>query len=87
MQALANGQIDAFLMDVAIGSQIVKARGDEIAMPGQFKTDEQYGVVFEKGNPLKTEVNKAIEAIKADGTLEGLQAKWFPGTEDLPVLE
>ncbi|MGH2578958.1 MAG: ABC transporter substrate-binding protein, partial [Actinomycetota bacterium] len=41
-QALANGQIDAFLMDVAIGSQIVKARGEQIAMPGQFKTDEQY---------------------------------------------
>jgi polar amino acid transport system substrate-binding protein len=86
-QALANGQIDAFLMDVAIGSQIVKARGEDIDMPGQFKTDEQYGVVFEKGNPLRAEVNKAIEAIKADGTLERLQAKWFPGTEDLPVLE
>jgi polar amino acid transport system substrate-binding protein len=86
-QALANGQIDAFLMDVAIGAQIVKERGEEIAMPGQFKTDEQYGVVFEKGNPLRAEVNKAIRAIKADGTLERLQAKWFPGTEDLPVLE
>ena len=86
-QALANGQIDAFLMDVAIGSQIVKERGDQIAMPGQFITDEQYGVVFEKGNPLRAEVNKAIEAIKADGRLKRLQAKWFPGTEDLPVLE
>ena len=74
-------------MDVAIGSQIVKARGEEIAMPGQFKTDEQYGVVFEKGNPLRAEVNKAIEALKADGTLERLQAKWFPGTEDLPALQ
>jgi polar amino acid transport system substrate-binding protein len=87
VQALANGQIDAFLMDVAIGSEIVKARGDEVAMPGQFVTKEQYGVLFEKGNPLRTEVNKAIEAIKADGTLKRLQAKWFPGTEDLPALE
>jgi polar amino acid transport system substrate-binding protein len=87
VQALANGQIDAFLMDVAIGSEIVKERGDEVAMPGQFVTKEQYGVLFEKGNPLRAEVNKAIEAIKADGTLEQLQAKWFPGTEDLPELE
>jgi polar amino acid transport system substrate-binding protein len=86
-QALANGQIDAFLMDVAIGSQIVKERPDDIAMPGQFITDEQYGVVFEKGNPLRAEVNKAIETLKADGTLKRLQAKWFPGTEDLPALE
>jgi polar amino acid transport system substrate-binding protein len=87
VQALANGQIDAFLMDVAIGSEIVKERGDEVAMPGQFVTNEQYGALFEKGNPLRTEVNKAIEAIKADGTLKQLQAKWFPGTEDLPALE
>jgi polar amino acid transport system substrate-binding protein len=87
VQALANGQIDAFLMDVAIGSEIVKERGDEVAMPGQFVTKEQYGVLFEKGNPLRAEVNKAIEAIKADGTLAQLQAKWFPGTEDLPELE
>ena len=87
VQALANGQIDAFLMDVAIGAQIVKARGDEVAMPGQFVTNEQYGVLFEKDNPLREQVNTAIEAITADGTLEELQAKWFPGTEDLPVLK
>ena len=87
VQALANGQIDAFLMDVAIGAQIVKARGDEVAMPGQFVTNEQYGVLFEKDNPLREQVNTAIEAIKADGMLEELQAKWFPGTEDLPVLK
>jgi polar amino acid transport system substrate-binding protein len=87
VQALANGQIDAFLMDVAIGAEIVKERGDEVAMPGQFVTKEQYGVLFEKGNPLRTQVNDAIQAIEADGTLERLQAKWFPGTEDLPALE
>jgi polar amino acid transport system substrate-binding protein len=87
VQALANGQIDAFLMDVAIGSEIVKERGDEVDMTGQFITDEQYGVVFEKGNSLREPVNEAIEKLRADGTLEELQAKWFPGSEDLPELE
>ena len=86
-QALANGQIDAFLMDVAIGAEIVKQRGDDIDMTGQFTTNEQYGALFEKGNSLREPVNKAIEKIKADGTLEKLQAKWFPGTEDLPELK
>jgi polar amino acid transport system substrate-binding protein len=87
VQALANGQIDAFLMDVAIGAEIVKERGNEVDMTGQFVTKEQYGVVFEKGNSLREPVNEAIEKLKADGTLERLQAKWFPGSEDLPVLE
>ena len=86
-QALANGQIDAFLMDVAIGAEIVKERPDDVDMTGQFVTNEQYGVVFEKGNSLREPVNEAIEKIKADGTLEELQAKWFPGSEDLPELK
>jgi polar amino acid transport system substrate-binding protein len=86
-QALANGQIDAFLMDVAIGAEIVKERGQDIDMTGQFITNERYGALFEKGNPLKAQVNKAIEAMKADGTLKKLQAKWFPATEDLPTLQ
>ena len=86
-QALANGQIHAFLMDVAIGAEIVKERGDEVDMTGQFITEEQYGIVFEKGNPLRGPVNEALEKLKADGTIERLQAKWFPGSEDLPAFE
>jgi polar amino acid transport system substrate-binding protein len=86
-QALANGQIDAFVMDTAIGAEIVKERGEDIAMTGQFETNEKYGALFEKGNPLRSQVNKAIEALRANGMLEKLQAKWFPGTEDLPTLQ
>jgi polar amino acid transport system substrate-binding protein len=86
-QALANGQIDAFVMDTAIGAEIVKERGEDIAMTGQFETNEKYGALFEKGNPLRAQVNEAIEKLRADGTLERLQAKWFPGTEELPSLQ
>jgi polar amino acid transport system substrate-binding protein len=86
-QALVNGQIDVMLMDVAISAEIVKERGEDVEMTGEFITDERYGILFEKGNPLRQQVNQAIEKIKADGTLERLQAKWFPGTEDLPNLQ
>jgi polar amino acid transport system substrate-binding protein len=86
-QALVNGQIDVMLMDVAISAEIVKERGEDVEMTGEFITDERYGILFEKGNPLRQQVNQAIEKLKADGTLERLQAKWFPGTEDLPNLQ
>jgi polar amino acid transport system substrate-binding protein len=86
-QALVNGQIDVMLMDVAISAEIVKERGEDVEMTGEFITDERYGILFEKGNPLRQQVNQAIEQLKADGTLERLQAKWFPGTEDLPNLQ
>jgi polar amino acid transport system substrate-binding protein len=86
-QALANGQIDAFVMDVAIGAEIVKERGQDVDMTGQFKTDEQYGILFEKGNPLRGPVNEALRKLKANGTIDRLQEKWFPGTEDLPTFQ
>jgi polar amino acid transport system substrate-binding protein len=86
-KALANGQIDAFLMDVAIGSSIIKKLPDDIAMPGQFETGEQYGIVFQKGNALRADVNKAIATLTSNGKIEELQAKWFPGTESLKAFE
>jgi polar amino acid transport system substrate-binding protein len=86
-QALANGQIDAFVMDVAIGAEIVKERRQEVDMTGQFKTDEQYGILFEKGNPLRGPVNEALRKLEANGTIDRLKEKWFPGTEDLPTLQ
>jgi polar amino acid transport system substrate-binding protein len=86
-QALVNGQVDAMLMDVAISAEIVKERAEDVDMTGEFITDERYGILFEKGNPLRQQVNRAIAKLKANGTLERLQAKWFPGTEDLPELQ
>jgi polar amino acid transport system substrate-binding protein len=85
-KALANGQIDAFVMDVAIGSGIVKKLPDDVAMTGQFKTGEKYAVLLQKGNPLKARVNQAIAALKSGGKLQELQKKWFPGTESLPTF-
>jgi polar amino acid transport system substrate-binding protein len=82
--ALKNGQIDAFVMDVAIGAQIVKQLPDDIGMTGQFKTGEQYGILFQKGNALRAAVNKALASLKSSGKLTALQKQWFPGTEALP---
>ncbi len=86
-QALANGQIDAFVMDVAIGSGIVKRRPDDVAMTGKFTTGERYGVLLQQGNPLKARVDEAIARMREDGRLEQMQKKWFPGSEKLPELQ
>jgi ABC-type amino acid transport substrate-binding protein len=50
-QTLANGQIDAFVTDTAIGAEIVKERGEDIAMTGQFETKEKYGAPVREGKP------------------------------------
>jgi len=71
-QALNNGQIDALIadLDTALYISAVEIPGSEVV--GQFETPsdpEQFGLLFQKGNPLVACVNKAVEALHSDGTL------------------
>ena len=86
-QALVVKQIDAFVIDVPIAAALVKQYPDDLKIVGQFVTNEQYGILFQKGSKLKPLVDEVIQEIKLDGTLERLQDKWFPGTASLPTIE
>jgi len=85
-RALANGQIDAFVMDVAIGSKIVQQLPNDVAMTGQFQTGEHYGALMQKGTSLRPKINAAIAKLKSSGRLAAMREKWFPGTQDLQTL-
>ena len=57
---------------------------------GQFPTanePEQFGLLFEKGNPLVSCVNPAIQALEADGTLAELQKTWIEDSANIPTLQ
>ena len=86
-QALVVKQIDAFVIDVPIAAALVKQYPKDLTIVGQFITNEQYGILFQKGSKLKAAVDKALTDMKADGTLKKLQNKWFPGTADLPEIK
>lgn len=86
-QGLVVKQIDAFVIDVPIAAALVKQYPDDLTIVGQFITNEQYGILFQKGSELKASVDEVIQEIKLDGTLDELQNKWFPGTADLPTIE
>ncbi len=83
--ALAAGQIDGFVMDVPISIALTKQFPGTVVI-GQFITNEQYGILFQKGSELLPAVNTVLAAMKADGTLAALQNKWFPGSTNLPVM-
>jgi polar amino acid transport system substrate-binding protein len=42
--------------------------------------------VLAKGSPLTGCVSQAVDALRADGTLTSLEAKWLSGTDGAPKL-
>ena len=84
--AVEAGRCDALILDVPIVvSQSNKKPGAYGGVVGQILTGEGYGAVMEKGSKLKPFVDKAIKALRANGTISRLQKKWLPFTR-VPVL-
>ena len=83
---MAQGQIDAFIIDVPIAVQLTK-QFEGTTVVGQFVTNEQYGILFEEDSPLVDPVNDALQEMKSDGTLERIQDEWFPGSTEFPVIK
>jgi len=77
VQALQSGDVDTVLMDQT------SANGYIGASPGSFKVvgdplgTEEFGFIFKPGSDLVAPVNAAIAEMKADGTFDKLNQKWF----------
>jgi polar amino acid transport system substrate-binding protein len=90
-QALLNHQVDGIVADLPTAFYITAAEIKNSTIVGQFQPvsgeQEEFGMLFEKGNPLVTCVNQALAALTADGTLGGLEQQWLSSEVDVPVLQ
>lgn len=77
VQALKAGDVDLVLTDSTAGDGYVKASGGTLKLIGAPLGTEDFGFIFKKGSNLVAPVNAAIAALKADGTLDALNKKWF----------
>jgi len=85
--AVEAGRCQALLLDVPIVvSQSKKKPGAYGGVVGQILTGEGYGAVMQKGSTLKPWVDKAIKALRANGTIARLQKRWLPFTH-VPILK
>ena len=85
--AVEAGKCDALILDVPIVvSQSKKKPGAYGGVTGQIVTREGYGAVMDKGSKLKPSLDRAIKALKANGTINRLQKKWLPFTR-VPILK
>lgn len=73
--ALANGQVDAVIIDEMPASQIVSANAGLVVLEEPL-TEEQYAIAIAKGNDdLKAVVDEVLTALIADGTVDALIEK------------
>ena len=55
-------------------------------IPTSGKT-EQFGLVLTKGSKLTAQVSAAVDALRKNGTLKALAAKYLANTAGAPVLK
>lgn len=80
--ALKNGQIDAIVVDLPTAYYITAVEIPKGKIVGQFPAQEggeQFGLLFQKDNPLVTCVNKVIGELKESGELQAIQDEWLAG--------
>ena len=84
---LEMGGVDAIAMDSVVANyQITKRGGNGFTVLDTPLSSEEYGIGFKLGNEaLRDEVQKALDEMKADGTLKTISEKWFG--KDVTILE
>jgi polar amino acid transport system substrate-binding protein len=89
--ALQNGQIDGIVVDLPTAFYISAVEIPKSTIVGQFQPEtgqkEQFGLLFEKGNPLVSCANQAIAALQANGTLAAIEKRWLSQVVDVPRLD
>lgn len=85
--ALESGQIDAFVTDLVTTIYLRDFEIDGSVVVGQYPRNEQFGMLFEKGNPLVGCVNEVLSEMKSDGRLRELEQEYLQQYLSVPTLK
>src|SRR5690606_7160271 len=88
--ALENGQVDAIVVDLPTAFYLTGVELTGGIIVGQLPATtggDQFGLVLAKDSPLTADVTAAVDALRADGTLDAIAAEWLADAADAPVLK
>ncbi|MDR6904577.1 polar amino acid transport system substrate-binding protein [Agromyces sp. 3263] len=88
--ALQNGTVDAIVVDLPTAFYLTGVELEGGTIVGQLPATtggDEFGFVLEKDSPLTADVTAAVDALRADGTLDELAAEWLGGDDAAPELE
>ena len=77
LEALKTGDVDLTLSDSTAANGYVGASNGALKIIGEPLASEDFGFIFPKGSDLVAPINAAIASMKADGTMDALNQKWF----------
>ena len=77
LQALRAGDVDLALSDSTAAQGYVNASDGGLKIVGEPLGTEDFGFIFPKGSDLVPAFDAAIASMRADGTLDALNQKWF----------
>jgi phosphate/phosphite/phosphonate ABC transporter binding protein len=77
VQAVRAGDVDAVAIDDVAGLGYQGEYSDELELVGTISSQEELGFIFPKGSDLVAAFNAVLAQMKADGSLQELNARWF----------
>jgi polar amino acid transport system substrate-binding protein len=88
--ALDAQQVDGIILDLPTAFYVSAAEIEGTAVIGQFPSSddepEQFGLVFEDGNPLRDCANLALASLTDSGELDDIEQEWLSDVVDAPVI-
>ena len=90
--AMQADQIDAAIFDLATALYLSAVVLSDGVVLGQFPAEnsenpDQFGMLMAEGNPIKECVDKALSALKADGSLAAIEAEWLQSATSVPLIK
>ena len=77
IQALLGGDLDAVIIDDVGGQGYVGANAGRLRLLEGALAGQDLAMAFTRDSPLRPAVDAALASMRADGTLERLNAQWF----------
>jgi polar amino acid transport system substrate-binding protein len=89
VRALKQGQVDAVVVDLPTAFYLTAAQVEEAKIVGQFDAPggDAWGALLARGSELTDCVSKAVDQLRANGTLDRLQQQWMGEAAGAPELQ
>lgn len=81
LTGVQTGLYNAMVVDLPVAKYMLTNSFSDLDIIEEIATGEQYGIAISKDNPNLTKaVNKALEDMESDGTMDSIETKWFGST-------